>query len=104
MGDPSTSSGAEQDPAAAHARCAEASFSRDAPSAASNLRTSYRSIGRCSAALQPSFEKTLQGSVSNAVPAKKATGVCRQASWILTHSTGGSWAQLEHVQCMCRGA
>ena len=50
-GDPSTSRGAEREPAASQERCADASFSRDAPRAESNLRTSYKSIGRCSAAL-----------------------------------------------------
>ncbi len=59
MGDPSTSSEAEREPPAAQARCAEASFSSEAPSPASNLRTSYRSIALRSAAL-PSAKKTVR--------------------------------------------
>ena len=52
MGCPSTSTSAARPPLACHARCEAASISRDWPSWESKRRTSNRSMGQCSAALQ----------------------------------------------------
>ena len=52
MGCPSTSTSGARPPLPCHARCEAASISRDCPSPESKRRTSNRSMGQCSAALQ----------------------------------------------------
>ena len=52
MGCPSTSTSGAAPPLPCHAWCEAASISRDCPSWESKRRTSNRSMGQCSAALQ----------------------------------------------------